>query len=254
MGDELNLEERHRLERELWDEYVQRPGPGQQLVVPRVPVERLHPANRWALEHLGDLRGKRVLDFGCGTGRASVYLAFLGAQVCGFDISPKSIETAQRRAEINGVAGQTEFRVMSGEQLAYEDASFDCVFGQSILHHVVLDTAAREIHRVLKPRGRAAFYEPQGTNPLMRLVRAGIPYPGKKRHGTDQPLRGRDVDILRRHFAAVETRPFTLLSGVEKMLGFRWSFPWLRRFDERLLHWCPWLAWAYVYIVIRLQK
>ena len=59
---------------------------------------------------LGDLRDKRVLDIGCcGEGTNSILLAKLGAQVTGVDISPKSIELAERRAEINQVTGSYRF-------------------------------------------------------------------------------------------------------------------------------------------------
>src|ERR1700681_2946603 len=52
---------------------------------------------------LGDLRGKAVLDVGCGDGSNSVLLAKLGALVTGIDLSPKSIELARRKAEISHV-------------------------------------------------------------------------------------------------------------------------------------------------------
>ena len=44
---------------------------------------------------LGDMRGKRVLDVGCGEGSNSLMLAKLGAQVTGIDISPRSIDVAR---------------------------------------------------------------------------------------------------------------------------------------------------------------
>src|SRR3989441_7248933 len=51
---------------------------------------------------LGDVRGLRVLDAGCGDGWLSVILAKRGATVDGFDISPRAIQCARRRAVANG--------------------------------------------------------------------------------------------------------------------------------------------------------
>src|SRR6266436_284322 len=41
------------------------------------------------MQLLGDVRGRRVLDYGCGSGQLGIYLAMLGADVSGFDLSPK---------------------------------------------------------------------------------------------------------------------------------------------------------------------
>jgi len=49
------------------------------------------------LERLGDVRGKRVLDAGCGTGAAAEILAILGAEVVAVDISPSLIDIAKER-------------------------------------------------------------------------------------------------------------------------------------------------------------
>ena len=46
---------------------------------------------------LGDVRGKRILDAGCGTGMATEVLANMGAEVVGVDISPSLIKIAEDR-------------------------------------------------------------------------------------------------------------------------------------------------------------
>lgn len=48
-----------------------------------------------AFELLGEVRGKRVLDYGCGSGQLGVYLALQGARVSGFDLSREGIEMAR---------------------------------------------------------------------------------------------------------------------------------------------------------------
>src|SRR5687767_4883512 len=58
---------------------------------------------RPALEALGPVRGRRVLDLGCGHGMAAVVLARCGARVVGCDLSVGYLAEARRRAEANGV-------------------------------------------------------------------------------------------------------------------------------------------------------
>src|SRR5262245_10189083 len=58
---------------------------------------------RPAFELLGDLRGKRALDYGCGHGMAAVVMARAEATVTAFDLSPGYVNEAQARAIANGV-------------------------------------------------------------------------------------------------------------------------------------------------------
>src|SRR5436305_13202453 len=80
---------------------------------------------RPAFAQLGDVRGKRVLDYGCGHGMASVVLARRGAVVTGFDLSPGYVAESRRRAEFNEVA--VHFQTADAHELPFEDASFDAV-------------------------------------------------------------------------------------------------------------------------------
>ncbi|MBI4323489.1 MAG: class I SAM-dependent methyltransferase [Candidatus Omnitrophica bacterium] len=74
---------------------------------------------RVTVEVCGDVRGKRVLDIGCGSGRYSVELARRGAEVVGVDFSQPMLDLAARAAEAAGVAGRCRF--LHGEilQLAF---------------------------------------------------------------------------------------------------------------------------------------
>src|SRR5215218_6106134 len=100
---------------------------------------------RPAFARLGDLRGKCVLDYGCGHGMAAVVLARAGAAVTAFDLSPGYVAEARERAAACGVA--TQCVVADGEHLPFPDASFDAVWGNAILHHLDLTRAGRELRR-----------------------------------------------------------------------------------------------------------
>ena len=105
-------------------------------------------------------KDNRVLDYGCGEGLWSFYMAERGAKVTAIDISEVAIEQARNRID---------WRAMDAEDLDLPDDSFDMICGTSILHHLDLEKCYREIARVLSPDGNAVFLEPMGHNPLINL-------------------------------------------------------------------------------------
>src|SRR5262249_36547683 len=153
---------------------------------------------RPGFERLGDVRGLDVLDHGCAHGMAAVVLARRGARVAAFDLSAGYVAAAAARARANGVA--VNIIRADAERLPFADGCFDRVWGNAILHHLELRTAAREVFRVLRPGGFAVFCEPWGDNPLLGLARRHLPYPGKERTPDERPLRGRDVRVIREVF------------------------------------------------------
>ncbi len=98
---------------------------------------------------LGDTRGKEILDCGCGKGNLSAYLVMRDACVKGFDISSEMVKLAHANAEKNGINEKCNFVCCSFGDLPYRDISFDLVVGAYILHHVAIERAVKELHRVL---------------------------------------------------------------------------------------------------------
>lgn len=101
---------------------------------------------RWA--------GRDVLDVGCGQGIDVARYAEAGANVSGVDLTPRHLELAQQLLDHRGL----EARLVRGdaERLPFEDASFDRVSSNGVLHHTPdMPGALREIHRVLRPGGEA---------------------------------------------------------------------------------------------------
>lgn len=123
------------------------------------------------LNEIGDVRGKRVLDVGCGTGSWAVHMAKAGAEVWAVDISPQSVAVVRRRAELNAVADRVHASVGSATETGLPDAFFDLVYGQDIIHHLDANAFGREVARVLKPDGRACFSENSANNPLLMFAR-----------------------------------------------------------------------------------
>jgi ubiquinone/menaquinone biosynthesis C-methylase UbiE len=107
------------------------------------------------LSLLEDIKGKKLLDLGCGPGVLAKLLQSEGASVSGIDISAKMIEMA--RANAHGI----DFKVGSGYRLPYPPESFDIVLAAySMEYFEDLNKVLREIKRVLKKNGRFVFSIP----------------------------------------------------------------------------------------------
>jgi SAM-dependent methyltransferase len=99
----------------------------------------------------GDLRGRRILDLGCGTGRVAATLAeHYGATVTGVDPSPAMLEVACRRAPEGVVALERG----NAEEIPFPDASFERAVMQLVVHLVDRPRAFAELRRALLPDGR----------------------------------------------------------------------------------------------------
>jgi SAM-dependent methyltransferase len=107
-----------------------------------------------AAANFANTRGLRVLEIGCGIGTDGAQFAKAGADYTGIDLTDAAVELARERFQVSGLKG--EFRVADAERLDFPDASFDLVYSHGVLHHTPdIEAAVREIHRVLKPGGRA---------------------------------------------------------------------------------------------------
>jgi ubiquinone/menaquinone biosynthesis C-methylase UbiE len=104
-------------------------------------------------EHLGELRGKRVLDVGCGKGRFArvFHEQEPEAELWGLDISPEMLRHVPQ-----GIA----VRAGSMTELPFEDGFFDGAYATESLEHAVeIERAVAEICRVVKPGGRVAIID-----------------------------------------------------------------------------------------------
>jgi ubiquinone/menaquinone biosynthesis C-methylase UbiE len=207
---------------------------------------------RPAFRQLGDTRGLKVLDFGCGHGMAAVVLARAGARVTAFDLSGSYIGEAHRRAFANQV--DIDFVQADGERLPFANSSFDRVWGNAVLHHLDVEIAARELHRVLCPGGLAVFCEPLGENPLLNWARNRLHYPGKQRTVDESPLRKEQVRVLETIFPRVHSRGFQLLAMARRLIGSGKVSEGLDRCDQSLFTLFPGLQRYCRYILLTLRR
>lgn len=110
------------------------------------------------VELLGDVRGQRVLDVGCGMGRLATQFARAGADVTGVDADPAMI--ARAVADSTGLDRRARLAAAMGEQLPFADGTFDAVLAKTVLCFVPDGTGmVNEIARVLRPGGRFVIGE-----------------------------------------------------------------------------------------------
>ena len=105
---------------------------------------------------MGAVRGREVLDLGCGTGRHTAWLADAGARVTAVDFSEGMLEEARQKmapgARVRFIAHDLH------EPLPFADASFDAVLSGLVLEHLRdLRGFFFEAHRVLRPTGRGVI-------------------------------------------------------------------------------------------------
>ncbi len=110
----------------------------------KAPFDRIMPLER--------LKGKRVLEIGCGMGLHSELLARAEANLSSVDLSDKSIEATQKRFALKNLSG--DIRQADAEHLPFDNATFDFVWSWGVIHHSSrTGRIVREISRVLKPDG-----------------------------------------------------------------------------------------------------
>ena len=115
-----------------------------------------------------DVAGKQVLDVGCGDGHVARLITKAGGHVVGIDPTPKQLE----RARAKEPAGDETYQEGVGEDLKFDDASFDIVVFFNSLHHVPVPNipkALDEAVRVLRAGGKIYIAEPLPEGPNFEL-------------------------------------------------------------------------------------
>src|SRR5438067_2147010 len=105
-----------------------------------------------ALVLAGDLRGRRVLEIGCGTGTLAVALAEQ-ARVWAVDASPEMLEIARQ----HDVDGRVGWRVADALALPFRDGWFERAAMRAVVHLLDRPRAFAEAQRVLRADGRLAI-------------------------------------------------------------------------------------------------
>lgn len=189
-----------------------------------------------AIQEIGNIQGKKVLDCGVGTGLGSLLLSQKRAKVFGFDVSLCMLSIAKSRVN------EAKFFKMKAECLGFKDEQFDAVFGIHLLHHTNISESIPEIYRVLKRGGKAVFVENFGFNPLLNFCRNHIVGKfGIPKYGTpnEHPLVRKDLRLINSYFKTKIVVPDFLFMKLLacRVFGFRYkAVNLLCSFFDRCFH------------------
>ena len=126
-----------------------------------------------AVAFFGDLKGKTVVDVGCGAGATSLLLAQMGAQVVALDTSEVALAALRERCKLLGL---DNVRTVQCGALAIDQiGTCDFAFGSMILHHIEpFGEFCAALKRTLKPGGKAFFFENNAASDLLIWFRTHI--------------------------------------------------------------------------------
>jgi ubiquinone/menaquinone biosynthesis C-methylase UbiE len=186
----------------------------------------------------------KILEIGCGTGEYTRHLKTQGGYLFCTDISQRMLKILKEKIKEKK---HLYLFISDLESLSVKDNVFDVIVGNSILHHVDINSVLYEIFRILKRGGRFAFSEPNMLNPQIYFQKKiGI----LKRLSGDSPyetafIRWKIKKIFNQAgFKSVETLPFDFLhpllpsflaKTMDKISIFLEKIPILKEFSGSLL-------------------
>lgn len=183
-------------------------------------------------------KGKKILDFACGSGENGIYAAKKGAECIGIDISPEGVQNANKNAKEMDVNKNCKFVEMDGENMTFEDNFFDLGVEYGALHHVDLEKALAELSRVLKPEGRMICVEALRHNPLIHAYRKRTPHL-RTEWEVEHILGVESLDVMKKYFENISVKFFHLttlgLVPIRKTFLFPILYPILDFIDKILL-------------------
>ncbi len=185
------------------------------------PLHAINPLRLDWIDGLVGLKGKRVLDVGCGGGILADSMAWRGAQVLGIDLAGKALKVAQLHA-LEAQTPGIQYRDISAEALAQEQpAEFDVVTCMEMLEHVP-DPASvvRACAQLVKPGGwvffstinrnaKAYLFAVVGAEYVLNMLPRGTHEYAKFIRPSELTRFARDAGLQERGLRGLEYNPLT---------------------------------------------
>ena len=177
---------------------------------------------QYMFSHMNPVKGKTILDFGCGSGVTTTQLAMMGAQeVVAFDLSPDLIEYAIQLANMNGVGHICEFYEAEATTFNLGACKYDIILVDNVMHHLPRNTfqvVLGKIHWALKPNGKVVFREPINYLTWLDSFKRKIGYSPdatEDEHELSYP----DVMAITSSFDVVTVKYFSILDRIAMSAG-----------------------------------
>jgi len=153
----------------FWDEKARRAGkdfesavclddPIANKIIDRIQKRFLRMAFRQIRQRM-DLAGRKVLDYGCGTGRWVEFFRSYGMDYTGVDLSTEMVRIASERFP------DVEISAVGSAGIQFPSQTFDVVCSIAVIHHNPYDDQSsilRQLSRIIKPEGFLVLFESMG--------------------------------------------------------------------------------------------
>jgi 2-polyprenyl-6-hydroxyphenyl methylase / 3-demethylubiquinone-9 3-methyltransferase len=184
------------------------------------PLHLLNPLRAEFIAKRSQLKGRRVLDVGCGGGLLAEALAERGAQVTAIDLAPGMIEVARLHAREHALA--IDYRVAAAEALAASDAGgFDIVTCMEMLEHVPdPKSTVAALAAALRPGGslfvstlnrnlKSFLLAIVGAEYVLKLIPRGTHHYERLIRPSELASWAREASLQVRELAGIHLDPFT---------------------------------------------
>ena len=201
------------------------------------------------IKHFGNVKGKKVLDLGCGDGSTSLFFARQGANVVAVDISEVAINKLSQFCQQNNIPNVAAIKASAFEIGELEQ--FDFVFGNMILHHLEpFGVFSDVLRKSIVSGGKAFFHENSAFSDVLIWFRNNLvgKY-GIPKYGDDDefPLMPKEVKLLENNFCVEIDHPELVFFGLasvyflkgrfhkymQSLDNYLFQFPNLRKYSYR---------------------
>jgi len=182
------------------------------------------------------LRGKKILDYGCGPADFGLWLATEGADVTLLDLSSAAIDLALKRARASGIVVRGVAADASRLKML-RDGEFDVVFACAALHHTLkYPGALEELARIMKPGALLVLCETWGGNPLLNAARKvlAVATGEGEEQGEEIILSRKDLNSLSPFFTQIRADTLNLLAMSKRLFRGRFDRAWVRYLTRAL--------------------
>ncbi len=146
-------------------------------------------------------QGKKILDYGCGTGIHLSWLAKTSKEVVGIDLSSKALEMAREKIKTESLSNKAKVMIIDCEKMEFPDSSFDIIFDGGTFSSLDLNKALPGLAKALKSEGFLIGIETLGHNPLTNLKRKLNKLIGKRtKWAAEHIFKMEDLRLVEKYF------------------------------------------------------